>query len=217
MEEILAKNKRRAKLIKRKRQERTWTQAHLAEAAEVNLRTIQRVEKDGAASSETLMGIANAFDIDVSELDQPLTSDQRANSQKGVYLLPRILTGKHLTNVIEDADQFQFEHDEASDQRSVGAMKSILGLLKGDVVRLYDANLIERIQVEAELTQEIKGIESYGFYLFGIKRVIPHVDCERKTEVSMSTLFMSHSLSPKIVTDRKSNMMIPAVLTEVVK
>ncbi len=125
MEEILAKSIRRAKLIKRERQERAWTQTQLAEIVGVNLRTIQRVEKDGAASFETLMGIASAFNIDVRELNQPLTSNQRANSQKRVYLLPRILTGKHLTNVIEDADQFQFEHDEASNRRSQGAMKGI--------------------------------------------------------------------------------------------
>ena len=217
MEEILAKSIRRAKLIKRERNERAWTQSQLAEIAGVNLRTIQRVEKDGVASFETLMGIASAFDIDVRELNQPATGNQRKNSQRSVYLLPRIPTGKHLTNVISEADQFQLEHDEASDPRSIGAMKGILELLKGDVVRLYDASPIERIQVEAELTQEIKGLENYGFYLFGIKRVIPHIDSKGETEITMCTLFMSHSQSPKIIKDKKSNMMVPAVLTEVVR
>ena len=215
MEEILAKSIRRAKLIKRERKERAWTQTQLAIITGVNLRTIQRVEKDGAASSETLMGIASAFDIDVRELNQPLLGNQKKNSQRSVYLLPRIISGNHLTNVISGADQFQLEHDEAADPRSISAMRDILKLLKMDVVRLYDANPVERIQVEVELTKEINGLETYGFYLFGIKRVIPHIDS--KTEVTMCTLFMSHSQSPKIVTDRKSNMLVPAVLTEVAR
>jgi transcriptional regulator with XRE-family HTH domain len=215
MEEILAKNIRRSKLIKRERKERAWTQSQLAEITGVNLRTIQRVEKDGAASFETLMGIASAFDINVRELNQPLLANQKKNSQRSVYLLPRIISGSHLTNVILGADQFQLEHDEAADPRSVNAMKDILKLLKMDVVRLYDANPVERIQVEADMTKEISGLEGFGFYLFGIKRMIPHID--NKTEVTMCTLFMSHSQSPKIVKDKKFNMLVPAVLSEVAR
>jgi len=66
MEEELAKSIRRAKFIKKERNVRAWTQTQLAEIAGVNLRTIQRVERDGTASFDTLMGIATAFDIDLS-------------------------------------------------------------------------------------------------------------------------------------------------------
>jgi hypothetical protein len=52
-------------------------------------------------------------------------------------------------------------------------MKGVLELLKQDVVRLYDAEPVGRLQVEAELTQELKGLEAHGFYIFGTKRVIP--------------------------------------------
>lgn len=217
MEENSAKKTKRAKLIKKERQERAWTQTQLAEIAGVNLRTIQRIEKDGVASFETLMAVANAFGIDVRELNQSLVDNQKVNSQRKVYHLPRLITGRHLTNVIEGADQFQFEHDEDNDPRSINAMKDILRLLKGDVVRLYDADPVEKLNVEAELSQEIKGLEDWGYYLFGIKRVIPRIVGKQKTEIVMCTIFMSHARSPKIVKDDNSNMMVPAVLTEVVK
>jgi len=48
------------------RQERSWSQAQLAEAADLSLRTIQRVERSGRCSAETLLAIAGAFDIDVT-------------------------------------------------------------------------------------------------------------------------------------------------------
>jgi len=217
MEEELAKSIRRAKFIKKERNLRAWTQTQLAEIAGVNLRTIQRVERDGTASFETLMGIATAFDVDVKELTQPLPANQKKNTHKSVYLLPRIATGTQLSSLISRADQFQVEHDESTDPRAIGAMKGIIELLKGDVVRLYDAGPAERIEIEAELTQELNGLEQHGFYIFGIKRTIPHIVNNEEREVSLCTLFMSHSQSPKIVRNRMSNMMVPAVLTEVLR
>ncbi|MBL7664011.1 MAG: helix-turn-helix domain-containing protein, partial [Bacteriovoracaceae bacterium] len=207
----------RAKFIKKARQERAWPQQQLADVAGVNLRTIQRLEKDGSASFETLMGVAQAFNIDVKELNQISSSNEKINSQKKVYLLPRLVTGKHLTDVVLGADQFQVEHDEADDPRAVNSMKGILVLLKQDIVRFYDADPSKLLQIEAEMSQEIKGLESFGFFLFGTKRVIPRVLGKVKTEITMCTLYMSHSNSPRVLRNKNSNMMVPALLTEVAK
>lgn len=220
MEEIMSKDTARAKFVKKARLERAWSQSQLATIADVNLRTIQRLEKDGAASFETLRGVAQAFEVDVKELD-PASGTKKSkvmiDPQKKVHLMPRLSSGKSLTAIVVGADQFQFEHDEDNDPRSIGAMKDILELLKGDVVRLYDADPIERLTVESELSQEIKGLENYGYYLFGIKRVIPRIATKQKSEIIMCTLYMSHSRSPRIVRDKKFNMFIPAVLTEFVR
>ncbi len=54
--------------IKRWREERQWSQEHLAELAGIGLRTLQRVEKGEGASRDTLMALAAAFDVDVSAL-----------------------------------------------------------------------------------------------------------------------------------------------------
>jgi transcriptional regulator with XRE-family HTH domain len=54
------------------RESRAWTQAHLAEAAELSLRTVQRLERTHAASAETLLAIAAAFGVDVTTLSEPV-------------------------------------------------------------------------------------------------------------------------------------------------
>lgn len=220
MENTMAKNIGRAKYVRSARRERAWSQSQLATIADVNLRTIQRLEKDGAASFETLRGIAQAFEIDVKELD-PASESSSAKAKKfnqpaPVHFMPRLVSGKNLTDVVIGSDQFQLEHDDDDDPRSIGAMKDILKLLQGDVVRLYDADPIRRLTVENELTQELQGLEKYGYYLFGIKRDIPKVG-EEETKITMCTLFMSHSRSPKIIRDKKLNMMIPAKLAEFAK
>ncbi len=55
------------KKIRLCREERAWTQRHLADAARVSLRTVQRMEKDGIGSKESLMSIAAALDLSVDD------------------------------------------------------------------------------------------------------------------------------------------------------
>lgn len=54
--------------LRRLRDERSWTQEHLATVSGLSLRTIQRIEREGNASADSRLSLANAFQIDVSEL-----------------------------------------------------------------------------------------------------------------------------------------------------
>jgi hypothetical protein len=125
-----------------------------------------------------------------------------------------LASGTDLASVVAGAEQFQFEHDDDDDPRSIGAMKDILKELSHDVVRLIDADPQERPTVENELSQEIEGLTAYGYYLFGIRRVIPRVVEGQHRLTSMATLYMSHSRSPRLVQDQ-AFMVIPAVLPDV--
>ena len=54
--------------IKALRQQRAWSQEHLADASGVAVRTIQRVEVGGSASYETAQALAAAFGTQVTDL-----------------------------------------------------------------------------------------------------------------------------------------------------
>jgi transcriptional regulator with XRE-family HTH domain len=56
---------RYGKKIKEMRENRGWTQEQLAVAADIETRTVQRVESDLTKSPETLQAIAGAFDVDL--------------------------------------------------------------------------------------------------------------------------------------------------------
>ncbi len=62
MNDVIKKN------VRALREQRGWSQEHLAGAAGVSARTIQRVETTGAINSESLMAIANAFDVSLDVL-----------------------------------------------------------------------------------------------------------------------------------------------------
>ena len=51
-------------IIKSNRLSKGWSQQHLADACEGNLRTIQRVENTDSASPETVMTLSIALDIE---------------------------------------------------------------------------------------------------------------------------------------------------------
>lgn len=63
------------------RAERAWSQEHLAGAAGLSLRTVQRVEGGYASASETLLALAAALEVPASELTElipppPSTGDR---------------------------------------------------------------------------------------------------------------------------------------------
>ncbi|MHA6287123.1 helix-turn-helix domain-containing protein [Maricaulis sp. CAU 1757] len=54
--------------IRRWREERHWSQEHLAELAGISLRTLQRIETGASASRDSLTALAAAFDVDALAL-----------------------------------------------------------------------------------------------------------------------------------------------------
>jgi transcriptional regulator with XRE-family HTH domain len=64
-----------AEKIKALRTKHGWTQQHLADACAISLRTVQRVERYGNASQETVASLAAVFEVSHSELvvvEQPI-------------------------------------------------------------------------------------------------------------------------------------------------
>jgi transcriptional regulator with XRE-family HTH domain len=54
--------------IKKTRLSKGWTQQQLSDIADISLRTIQRIEKNGTASNESVSSLAVSFEVDRAEL-----------------------------------------------------------------------------------------------------------------------------------------------------
>ncbi|MFC4311742.1 helix-turn-helix domain-containing protein [Steroidobacter flavus] len=59
-----------AELILRMRKDKAWSQEELAIAAGLNLRTIQRIEKEATASLQSMKALASAFAVNIRDLEQ---------------------------------------------------------------------------------------------------------------------------------------------------
>lgn len=62
MQETIARN------IRTHRERLSWTQAQLAEAARIQIRTVQRAEAAQGLNAETLQAIAGALDVEIDDL-----------------------------------------------------------------------------------------------------------------------------------------------------
>lgn len=70
--------------IKRWREERMWSQEHLADLAGIGLRTVQRVENGENASHESAMALAAAFNVDVSVISMDPDAEAAKSAQRTV-------------------------------------------------------------------------------------------------------------------------------------
>ena len=58
------------------REQKSWSQEHLANASGLSVRTVQRVEMENVASAETRLALAAALDVPVAVLmSAPLSAD----------------------------------------------------------------------------------------------------------------------------------------------
>ncbi len=66
--------------LKALRESRAWSQTHLAEVSGISLRTIQRIEKSGNASLESIKSICATFDVHVEYLTVPQEQQSKIES-----------------------------------------------------------------------------------------------------------------------------------------
>jgi transcriptional regulator with XRE-family HTH domain len=77
-----------AEIVRRERHQRGWTQQHLADAAGCSLRTVQRIEKHGVASNESVSALCAVFEIERDRLldEAGPSSAQRTGRRMGPLL-----------------------------------------------------------------------------------------------------------------------------------
>ncbi|MGJ8561301.1 MAG: helix-turn-helix domain-containing protein [Litorimonas sp.] len=77
--------------IRRWREERHWSQEHLSDLAGIGTRTVQRIENGEAASYESVMALAAAFNVDVVALTVDpkvqAATDKEAHDLEGLSAL----------------------------------------------------------------------------------------------------------------------------------
>lgn len=68
--------------LKRWREERFWSQEHLAELSGIALRTVQRIESGGTASRESITALAAAYNVDAAALTYSPADKEAAEAQQ---------------------------------------------------------------------------------------------------------------------------------------
>src|SRR5687767_109073 len=88
MEGVRMEVKVDSNLIRSERENRGWTQDHLARVAGLSLRTIQRIEKTGSASLESVTALASVLSVEVANLRVNQTEPSRERAIRLSLELP---------------------------------------------------------------------------------------------------------------------------------
>lgn len=75
----------RIKQVRSLRLKRNWTQQYLADASGLSLRTVQRIEKYGNASAESVMSLCAALQVDADEIKTVPNQDSLIVSSSPIH------------------------------------------------------------------------------------------------------------------------------------
>ena len=82
--------------LRQQREQRGWTQSHLAEVADLSLRTVQRIESNGISSKESAMALASALEVDVASFLIPQNKTSIPGKTKSHHRPYRFISGSIL-------------------------------------------------------------------------------------------------------------------------
>ncbi len=120
-----------SKLLIKERNKRAWSQQHLAEVAELSLRTVQRIENSGNASPESVKAIAASFELAANDLI--LKQEERIKSGRIklksvaatmtalVPILYLSITALYSSNISAEAAKFFFAGEVRINQKNTHA------------------------------------------------------------------------------------------------
>lgn len=67
-----------SELVKNARKNKNWTQQHLAQLCGLSLRTIQRIEKSGSGSQESLASLSSSLELPIEQLRSNISNKPKA-------------------------------------------------------------------------------------------------------------------------------------------
>lgn len=101
--------------LRERRLKKAWTQEHLADAAGVGLRTVQRLESGHPARAETLLAIAAALDVEAGSLVAAAPS-----TRAGLLRTTPLLVMETIDDAVAEARAMGFDIVETGDPGCVG-------------------------------------------------------------------------------------------------
>lgn len=202
-----------AAIIKEFREKRALTQEHLAQLAEVNIRTIQRLEASGSCSKDTLRAVAEAFDVDVRDLlalaENKTTQSENTDQEVDEFLkkhviseLKEVLGPKDLINSMSGCHAHMNDFpDNITDQQSelIGMVLDYLSDYADLEADIYPSQRIQMMQDVKALLDKLKktGVTAFTGQF---KQSFVSAGQEKKPfSWSISVINLVKSDSPKIL------------------
>lgn len=150
--------------IKQLREQRGWSQDQLAHMSGISLRTLQRMEKDGNSSIESVKSVASVFEVDFKEILQ----EEDSKKFEGVDFLFRIEHGKQVADLIGGKHATDCDFDLAITEK--GALEIVHSFFQSiaDYNDIWeDIEYVGRSQAIVYFQELIEEIQKRNLWIFG--------------------------------------------------
>jgi transcriptional regulator with XRE-family HTH domain len=146
--------------IRELRKQKCWTQATLAEFCKLSDREIRRIESGKAKpSAETILALAQAFDMDSSEL-VALADEQPKPQAKSRLIVPK--DGLELLNALSNSHEFAFLPEPTDDDMVSALIKDVLSFIEYSEM-WNEISPTEQYTLGEQLTTYLRGLNAHGW------------------------------------------------------
>jgi transcriptional regulator with XRE-family HTH domain len=135
------KNPHLGAIIREERKRRNYTQEHLAQIAGIDVRTIQRAERDGSCGPESLMALAEALDRDARDIITEAEERERKEQTRPkppkdlIVRLDEAINGHELFSTIKGSHASLQDFDPSIESRHLEQIGFVFDYLRdvGDI------------------------------------------------------------------------------------
>jgi len=143
------------------REQRTWTQEHLAAVSGIDVRTIQRAERGTKLSADSLQALAAAFDLTVDQLRKPPKPLADAADRFKMIRLNRIERAADLRNLLPTG-ACQFGYDGITDEAHEDAIAEFQRDLD-DAGNLWsDLDPVQKLELLRSMEHHLNTLAGFG-------------------------------------------------------
>lgn len=203
-------------IVKELRAKFNWSQAKLAEFSGVSERTIQRLEKDGNAEHETLLAVANVFEVDVELLkfkqgDAP-SEEELKKILKEFRFLKEVKTGKEMMDLIVGSYAIHSDHPQPNNKEEASLFGAFLENCQdwGDL--WSDIPQSGRVDAIMGIHQQMEELNAVGFLVFSETRKMVLTNKETGKEpfhFNTVTIMIVTAGNPAIFTNEAGEKVLP--------
>lgn len=128
---------------------------------------------------EVLMSIKAYHELWVASVLTKASNHAKVDLPK-IKLLPRIISGKQLIDLINGSHGWLMDHDELKTEEEVDLMSYFLQNLKdwADIFDVVEKN--EQIRLGFEWNKDLEQLDKLGFYVFGDRKRVRMTNNEKK-------------------------------------
>lgn len=196
-------------------QKRGWPQAQLAEVAGLSERTIQRIDKNGVASPDTLQALASAFETTVEHLS-PSPEEKAKRKGPKIHFLLRLKTGQDVFANMGKMEMYQTHNDELKDESEVDLVGDFFQDISDFGDLWSDLEETEKVKFAFDFSKRIEELEDCDFLLFGtLRKVIYSASCvtgeKKNIPMEVAVFFIKRKDCPSIIRKTHGEELLPAI------